>query len=101
MIYCIRQDREFSGDSSISRSRSRALLLACAALVPATPALAQDEPEAADSQAAPADDDDFHGPVIVVTAGGLDRLDMLAGTSVLDGVELQRSLDGQIGELLA
>jgi iron complex outermembrane receptor protein len=63
--------------------------------------LAQDAPEAAEDNAAPADDDDFHGPVIVVTAGGLERLDMLAGTSVLDGVELQRSLDGQIGEVLA
>jgi len=45
--------------------------------------------------------DDFHGPTIVVTAGGLERLDMLAGTSVVDGDELQRNLSGQIGEVLA
>jgi iron complex outermembrane receptor protein len=44
--------------------------------------------------------DDFHENVIVVTAGGLERLDMLAGTSVLDGDRLQRNLDGQIGEVL-
>ncbi|MXO87213.1 TonB-dependent receptor [Altererythrobacter aestuarii] len=44
--------------------------------------------------------DDFHD-TIVVTAAGLDRLDLLAGTSVLDGVELQRNLDSQVGEVLA
>ncbi len=45
--------------------------------------------------------DDFHEHVIIVTAGGLQRLDMLAGTSVLEGEDLQRNLDGQIGEVLA
>jgi len=44
--------------------------------------------------------DDLHD-TIVVTAAGLDRLDMLAGTSVMQGVELQRNLSGQIGEVLA
>lgn len=38
---------------------------------------------------------------IVVTAEGLTQLDILAGTSVLEGVELQRELDGQLGEVLA
>jgi iron complex outermembrane receptor protein len=68
------------------------------ALAASVPANAQNVPAEAD--AASADDDDFHENVIVVTAGGLARLDMLAGTSVLEGDELQRHMDGQIGEVL-
>lgn len=37
----------------------------------------------------------------MVTAQGLEQLDVLAGTSVVEGVELQRNLNGQIGEVLA
>jgi iron complex outermembrane receptor protein len=37
---------------------------------------------------------------IVVTGIGLEQLDILAGTSVIEGAELQRRLDGQIGEVL-
>ena len=59
--------------------------------------MAQTDP----GRAASADNDDFHENVIIVTAGGLQRLDMLAGTSVLEGEDLQRNLDGQIGEVLA
>jgi iron complex outermembrane receptor protein len=44
--------------------------------------------------------DDLHDRILV-TAAGIDRLDILAGTSVLDEVELQRNLDGQVGEVLA
>ena len=69
-------------------------------MIPASSAVAQGDAAPPDT-ADPADDDDFHGPVIIVTAGGLERLDMLAGTSVLDGDELQRNLAGQIGEVLA
>ena len=43
---------------------------------------------------------DYQGR-IVVTASGLREFDLLAGTSVVEGVELQRNLDGQIGEILA
>ncbi|MXO86573.1 TonB-dependent receptor [Altererythrobacter aurantiacus] len=52
-------------------------------------------------------DDDFHNrridPLnrIVVTAAGLRQLDLLAGTTVVEGEELQRNLDGQLGEVLA
>ncbi|WP_126173928.1 TonB-dependent receptor [Altericroceibacterium xinjiangense] len=45
-------------------------------------------------------DDDFHGSIIV-TAPGLEQLNLLAGTSVLSGLELQRNMAGQIGEILA
>ena len=38
--------------------------------------------------------------LIVVTAPGLKRLDILAGTSVVEGAELQRNLSGQIGDVL-
>lgn len=67
----------------------------------AVPALAQDaagvDPQ--ETRARPGSDD-LHNR-IVVTAAGLDRLDVVAGTSVIEGVELQRNLDGQIGEVLA
>ncbi len=54
-----------------------------------------------------ASQDDFHtpgeqqGPTIVVSAIGVTQLDVLAGTSVMQGAELQRSLAGQLGETLA
>ena len=77
-------------------------LIACAvALAPAT-ALAQNAP-AADQEA----EDDLHnrgiGPdgEIIVTVPGLKQLDVLSGTSVVEGRELQREMDGQIGEILA
>ena len=50
--------------------------------------------------------DDFHNRTsqqadIVVTAGrSLSQLDVLAGTSVVEGVELQRNMNGQVGEIL-
>lgn len=71
------------------------------ALALAAPAFAQDEapPQPREPRGRPASDD-FHDR-IVVTAGGLDRLDLLAGTSVIEGIELQRELDGQVGEVLA
>jgi len=65
--------------------------------VPA-PGLAQPSPQPRPETSSTADD--FHENVIIVTAGGLQRLDMLAGTSVLEGESLQRNLDGQIGEVL-
>lgn len=47
---------------------------------------------------------DPHGgvrDVIVVTAGGLERLDMLAGATVVEQPELQRNMASQIGDVLA
>ncbi|HEY6817477.1 MAG TPA: TonB-dependent receptor [Croceibacterium sp.] len=79
----------------------RFALLAATALAVSTPVLAQDPPTPEPPADPGAEDgDDFHG-TIYVTAGGLQRLDMLAGTSVMEGEELQRNLDGQIGEVLA
>ena len=63
----------------------------------ASPVLAQ--------SAAPADDlhdrrVDTEGE-IVVTATGLEQLDIIAGSSVVEAAELQREMHGQIGEVLA
>ena len=79
----------------------RPVLLASVAFLPLSAVHAQETPapEAAPEERTAPSDDDFHGQ-IVVRAGGLQRLDMLAGTSVVEGVELQRNLDGQIGEVL-
>lgn len=50
--------------------------------------------------------DDFHNRSgtqveIVVSAGqGISDLDVLAGTSVVEGLELQRNMNGQVGEIL-
>lgn len=76
----------------------RASLLAATSLLVSVPAAAQEQAEPAQAPA-PAADDDFHN-TIVVTAGGLRQLDMLAGTSVVGGQELQRNLNGQIGDVL-
>lgn len=43
---------------------------------------------------------DFQGNIIV-SGTGLKQLDVLAGTSVIEGAALQRNLSGQIGEVLA
>ncbi len=77
-----------------------ALFLAGASL--AWPVLAQAQNAGADnSQVETADvaGDDYHN-TIVVTATGLKRLDVLAGTSVMSGQELQRNLAGQVGDVL-
>jgi len=84
--------------------RSIRLAALCATgLAVAAPAQAQQADAAPAPAPAPSSadsDDDFHS-VIVVTAGGLQRLDVLAGTSVVRGEELQRILEGQIGEVLS
>ena len=73
----------------------------------AMPALAQQTTDAPADAGATETDDDLHsrniGPngEIIVTVEGLTQLDVLAGTSVVEGAELQRNLDGQLGEVLA
>ncbi|MEO5707789.1 MAG: TonB-dependent receptor [Alteraurantiacibacter sp.] len=67
----------------------------------ASTAQAQDAPPPAEANTrGNPDSDDLHD-FIVVTAAGIDRLDVLAGTSVLEGSELLRNQSGQIGEVLA
>lgn len=85
-------------------ARPLVLPLGLALCAMAAPAHAQDR--AQDARETP-EPDDFHdrrvapSGEIVVTAAGLEQLDVLAGTSVVEGVELQRNLDGQLGEVLA
>ena len=85
--------------------RISALLLA--SVVIPSHALAQEagstppvpEAQPSDERGDPANDD-FHG-AIYVTASGVDRLDVIAGTSVISGMELQRESAGQVGDILA
>ena len=73
--------------------------LLCATALP-LPVLAQEapaQPTGDDAQRSNADD--LHN-VIVVTAAGIDRLDVVAGTSVVTGIELQRESAGQVGDML-
>ena len=87
-------------------------LIALTSVGLAHPAFAQEGPQG-DAQAAETDlsderlDDDYHdrrvnaAGEIIVRAIGLTQLDVLAGTSVVEGLELQRNQAGQIGEVLA
>lgn len=84
--------------------RAFALLLATSALAAPVSVRAQ----AASAPPPPADpthqnEDDYHheSEQIVVRAAGLTQLDTLAGTSVVEGLDLQRSSAGQIGDVLA
>ena len=71
------------------------------------PPAAVDSGESADRPADEQSDVDLHDRRvdyqgrIVVTASGLRQLDLLAGTSVIEGAALQRNLDAQLGEVLA
>ncbi len=79
--------------------RNSVLLLVSVALP--LPVLAQDAAQEAsetEGRAEPSNDD-FHGN-IYVTAAGVDRLDVIAGTSVINGIALQRESAGQVGDIL-
>ncbi|WP_347302878.1 TonB-dependent receptor [Croceibacterium sp. TMG7-5b_MA50] len=74
----------------------RQLLLAASCLAGSllvTPVLAQQQVDGDRAEV-------LRGPIIV-TAPGLARLDLLAGTSVIEGEDLQRNLKGQIGDVIA
>ena len=66
------------------------------ALTAATPALADDQSEFPHRHSG----SDGERTVITVSAGGIERLDMLAGATVPDLEEIDRNFDGQIGEVL-
>ena len=87
-------------------------LLAFASVLPlaalsAVPANAQAEPAPQDNSREPLAEDDLHNRQIdyqgniIVSAEGLEQLDILAGTSVFEADDIQRNLNGQIGEVLA
>jgi iron complex outermembrane receptor protein len=87
-----------------------ALAMALGLLATASPVLAEaSAPEAEGTVAQPrsAPEDDLHNRqtdydgTIIVSAAGLEQLDVLAGTSVLDIEDVQRdAVSGQIGDLL-
>ncbi|QTD55548.1 TonB-dependent receptor [Parasphingorhabdus cellanae] len=75
-------------------SHHKFLTSAALLLLPVSPAFAQSGQQTETG-------DDFHNDdAIVVTAPYLDRLDILAGTSVLTGDQLTNDLRGQIGDSL-
>ncbi len=60
----------------------------------------------AENTSAAGDDDDGDphyrgGKDIIVSAAGLAQLDFLAGQTVVDAADIQRNLNGQVGEVLA
>ncbi|WP_228242323.1 TonB-dependent receptor [Porphyrobacter sp. GA68] len=81
--------------------------LTLALITASQPAVAQQTAPAPGPARGDLVDDDFHNRQdaganeIIVSARGVRELDILAGTSVIEGTELQRNLDGQIGEVLA
>ncbi|QZD91374.1 TonB-dependent receptor [Qipengyuania xiapuensis] len=88
-----------------SLRRSLAASLSLIAVAAATPALAQDQSAEQEVETTAAEDDlhnrriDTDG-TIIVSAEGLRQFDLLAGTSVIDGEELDQNMDGQLGEVL-
>ncbi len=93
------------------QTRSLFALLASVAIVP-VPALAQAAPAAVPAPAAEANEvtespdaahsvHEGHEEEIVVSGRYVRDLDLLAGTSVLDGLELQRDVRTQLGDTLA
>ena len=84
----------------------RAPLLLSSLLASAAMPLAAQDADAPSGDDAPArESDDYHtDPVygeILVSAIGLEQLDVLAGSSVVQGDELFRNQSGQLGEVLA
>lgn len=75
-----------------------ALLLATSVL--ATPVLAQTSDHDARDRASRSQVHDTADDEVVISAPGVARLDLLAGTSVVSGDELVRDVRGQIGETL-
>ena len=73
------------------------------ALMLASPASAQTASAAQTPSSDERVDEDYHdlSQEIIVSAQGLRNLDILAGTSVLQGDDLQRNQSGQLGDVLA
>jgi len=81
-------------------SHRRLLISAAILTLPAAPALAQDSKPPVERTERGMDDDFHDDDMIIVTAPYVERLDILAGTSVLSGDQLAEDLRGQIGDSL-
>ncbi len=90
---------------TVSLRRGLATSISLIALVQAAPAFAQDAP-AQDAAEATSAEDDLHNRrissdgTIIVSAEALREFDLLAGTDVIEGEELDANMDGQLGEIL-
>jgi len=79
----------------------RKFLISAAVLtLPAAPVLAQDSKPPVERTERGLKDDFHNDDMIIVTAPYVERLDILAGTSVLSGDQLAEDLRGQIGDSL-
>ncbi|WP_417323037.1 TonB-dependent receptor [Erythrobacter aureus] len=81
--------------------------LALATVLAAAPIAAQESQDPTSSEADEPPSEDLHDRridyqgQIIVSAQGLRQFDLLAGTSVVEAADLQRNMDGQLGEVLA
>ncbi|QFT76664.1 TonB-dependent receptor [Erythrobacter sp. THAF29] len=86
---------------------SRLALATGLAFAAAAPVFAQTADQAEGDAGKERVEDDLHSRQvdyqgnIIVSAAGLEQLDVLAGTSVFEAEDIQRNLNGQIGEVLA
>ena len=85
--------------------RNLAASISLLALANATPAFSQEPDEQAQAEASTAEDDLHNRRIaadgtIIVSAEGLRQFDLLAGTDVIEGDELDANMDGQLGEVL-
>lgn len=88
-----------------SLRRSLAASLSLIAVAAATPTLAQDQSAEEEVETTTAEDDLHNRRIaadgtIIVSAEGLRQFDLLAGVDVVSGEELDRNMDGQLGEVL-
>ena len=81
--------------------RVLSLAASVSALAVAMPAIAQTSGDMAVPHRDTPHDDNPERTVIVISAGGIERLDLLAGATVVSAEELLRNDSGQIGEVLA
>ena len=81
-------------------SHRKFLVSAAILALPAVPAHAQDSKPPVERTERGLKDDFHDDDMIIVTAPYVERLDILAGTSVLSGDQLAEDLRGQIGDSL-
>lgn len=90
---------------TVSLRRGLATSISLIALTQAAPTIAQDAPAQDEAEVTSAEDDLHNRRIaadgtIIVSAEALREFDLLAGTDVIEGEELDANMDGQLGEVL-